>query len=81
MLAQRKEDLELGLLEERGQKKAKSPETIAASKKKRVGVFLGRLLQLPRPVVPTVACVLLLPLQAVDASARDVPVASADVLP
>ena len=78
--AQLNEDLELGMLEQRGQKKAKSPETNAASKKKRVGVYLGHLLQLPRPVVPTVACVLLSQQQAADAAARGVPVALADLV-
>ena len=53
-LAQLREDLELGMLElvalERTPKKAKP----AASKKAEVGVYLGHLLQPPRPVVPTV---------------------------
>ena len=75
--AQLNEDIELGMLEQRGQKKAKSPETDAASKKKRYGVYLGHLLQLPRPVVPTVACALLSQQQAADAVARGVPVAMA----
>ena len=52
------------MLEERGAKKAKSPEITAASKKKEVGVYLGELLRQQRAVVPTVACVLLLPHQA-----------------
>ena len=78
--AQLKEDLELGLLEEPRPKKAKSPETSAAYKKKHVGVYLGHLLQRPRPVVPTVACVLLSQQQAADAAARGVPVAMADVV-
>ena len=44
-LAQLREDLELGMLEQRSLPKAKSPKTTAASKKKEVGVYLGELLR------------------------------------
>ena len=80
-LAQLREDLELGMLEERGKKKAKSPKTIAAPKKLEYGVYLGNLLQQPQHVVPTVSAVLLLPHQSAAAAARGVPVAFADPLP
>ena len=79
--AQLREDLELGMLEERGQKKAKSPKTTAATKKVDYGVYLGHLLQQPQPVVPTVPSVLLLPHQSAAAAARGVAVAFADPLP
>jgi hypothetical protein len=79
-LAQLREDLELGMLElvalERTPKKAKP----AASKKAEVGVYLGHLLQPPRPVVLTVAGALLSPQQAAAAVARGVPVAYADFM-
>ena len=78
--AQLREDLDLGMLDEPRSKKAKSPKTNAAYKKKEVGVYLGHLLQLPRPVVLTVACVLLSEQQAAAAAARCVPVAMADVV-
>ena len=80
-LAQLCEDLELGMLEECGKKKAKSPKTIAAPKKLEYGVYLGHLLQQPQHVVPTVPAVLLLPHQSAAAAARCVPVAFADPLP
>ena len=79
-LAQLREDLELGMLEERSLLKAKSPKTTAASKKKEVGVYLGELLRQQQADVPTVACLLLSQQQAADAAARGVPVAMADVL-
>ena len=47
--AQLREDLDLGMLDEPRSKKAKSPKTNATYKKKVVGVYLGHLLQLPRP--------------------------------
>ena len=78
--AQLREDLDLGMLDEPRSKKAKSPKTNATYKKKEVGVYLGHLLQLPRPVVLTVACVLLSEQQAAAAAARCVPVAMADVV-
>ena len=78
--AQLREDLDLGMLDEARSKKAKSPKTNAPYKKKEVGVYLGHLLQLPRPVVPTVACVLLSQQHAAAAAARCVPVAIADAV-
>ena len=48
-LAQLREDLELGMLEQRSLPKAKSPKTTAASKKNEVGVYLpGRAAEAPR---------------------------------
>ena len=79
-LAQLREDLELGMLEQRSLPKAKSPKTTTASKKKEVGVYLGELLRQQRADVPTVACVLLSQQQAAAAVARGVPVAYTDVL-
>ena len=76
-LAQVKEDLELGMFEERGKKKAQPAATIATSTKKEAGVYLGRLLQLPRADVLCVRAVLL----SAAAAARGVAVAYADVLP
>jgi hypothetical protein len=80
-LAQVKEDLELGMFEERGKKKAQPAATIATSTKKEAGVYLGRLLQLPRADVLCVRAVLLSEQQAAAAAARGVAVAYADVLP
>ena len=62
---------------------AKMPEVAGgsgASKKAPRLTYLGDLLQQPRPVVPTVAAVLLSPQQAAAAVARGVPVAYADVV-
>jgi hypothetical protein len=80
-LAQVKEDLELGMFEERGKKKAQPAATIATSTKKEAGVYLGRLLQLPRADVLCVRAVLLSEQQAAAAAARGVAVAYADAPP
>ena len=79
--AQLKEDLELGLLEQRPKKTSAAPAAFAASKKIEVGTYLGYLHPRPQPVVPRVACALLSPQQAGAAVARGVPVAYADILP
>ena len=79
--AQMKEDLDLGILEERGQKKPQPPASDATSKKKDVGVYLGHLLQQQRADVLCVWGVLLTEQQAAAAAARRVAVAYADVLP
>ena len=78
--AQLKEDLELGMPEQRSSKKPLPPATLAASRKLEVGTYLGHLRPPPPPVVPTVACALLSPQQAAAAAARGVPVAVADSL-
>ena len=80
-LAQMKEDLELGIFEERRKKKAPPPASASTSKKADVGVYLGRLLQLPRADIPCVWGVLLTEQQAAAAVARRVAVPYADVLP
>ena len=79
--AQMKEDLDLGMWEQRSRKKQTiSPATTACSRRFEVGTYLGNL-KPPPPVavVPTVACALLLPQQAAAAAARGVAVAYADV--
>ena len=82
--AQLKEDLELGMLEQRSSKKKQlSPATLAASRKLEVGTYLGHLRPLPppvAPVVPRVACAMLTPQQAAAAAARGVAVAYADAV-
>ena len=82
--AQLKEDLDLGMLEERSSKKGQlSPATLAASRKLEVGTYLGHLRPLPppvAPVVPRVACAMLTPQQAAAAAARGVAVAYADAV-
>ena len=78
--AQLREDLDLGILAERGPKKPQPPASDATSKKKDVGVYLGRLMQLPRA---DVLCVWGAPLSQQQAGAlvvRGVAVAYADVL-
>ena len=79
-LAQLREDLELGMVKEPAPKKAKLAASNAASKKAEVGVYLGRLLQPPRPVVPTVAGAPLSQQQAAAAVVRGVAVAYADFI-
>ena len=74
--AQLKEDLEVGMLEQRSSKKRLSPR----GWKLEVGTYLGHLRPPPPPVVPSVACALLSPQQAAAAAARGVPVAVADSL-
>ena len=79
--AQMKEDLELGMLEQRAAKTPATPATTAAAKKPEVGTYLGYLLRPPPPaVVPRVACALLNRQQAGDAVARGVPVAYAELI-
>ena len=80
--AQMKEDLDLGIHPESSAKKAKAQQRASTdtSKKKDVGVYLGRLLQQPRT---DVLCVWGAPLsqqQAAALVARGVAVAYADVL-
>ena len=77
--AQLREDLELGTLEQAPAKKPEPADGSGASKKVPRLTYLGDLLQQPRPVVPTVAAVLLSPQQAAAAVTRGVPVAYADV--
>jgi hypothetical protein len=78
--AQLREDLDLGILAEQSPKKPQPPASDATSKKKDVGVYLGRFLQLPRADVPCVWAVLLSEQQAAAPAARGTPVAYADVL-
>ena len=78
--AQLREDLDLGIHVERSQKKPQPPASDDTSKKKDVGVYLGRLLQLPRADVLCVWAVLLSQQQAAAAVARGVAVAYAEVL-
>ena len=55
--AQLKEDLSLGMLEQRQpSQKPVTPATAAAPKRWELGTLLGRLPQPPRAVIPTVAC-------------------------
>ena len=78
--AQMKEDLDLGILEERSTKKAQPRASTDTSKKADVGVYLGRLLQQQRA---DVLCVWGAPLsqqQAAALVARRVAVAYAEVL-
>ena len=81
-LAQLREDIELGMLQQPAPKKpaasAAAPVASATSNRSEVGVYLGYLLQRAPPVVPTVACALLSPQQAAAAAARGVAVAYAD---
>ena len=79
-LAQLREDLELGTLEQPAAKKPQPAAASGTSKKAPRLVYLGDLLQPPPPVVPTVACVLLTPQQAAHAAARGVAVAYADAV-
>ena len=73
------EDRSLGMLEQRQpSEKQPSPATAAAPKRWELGTLLGRLPQLPRAVIPTVACALLSQQQAAAAAARGVPVAYAE---
>ena len=76
--AQLKEDIELGMQQQRAAKKTPTPATNAAPKKREVGTYLGYLRPPPQPVVPCVACALLTPQQAGAAVACGVPVAYAD---
>jgi hypothetical protein len=78
--AQMKEDLDLGIHPESSAKKAQQRASTDTSKKKDVGVYLGRLLQQPRT---DVLCVWGAPLsqqQAAALVARGVAVAYADVM-
>jgi hypothetical protein len=78
--AQLREDLDLGIHAERSTKKAQPRASTDTSKKAETGVYLGRLLQLPRT---DVLCVWAAPLsqqQAAALVARGVAVAYADVL-
>ena len=85
--AQLKEDLELGMLEQRSRKQQQQqPATLTASRKLEVGTYLGYLRLPPMaaaPVVPTVAmtvaCAMLSEQQAALAVARGVAVTYADV--
>ena len=79
-LAQLREDLDFGMVEEKAPKKAQTPATNTAPKKADVGVFLGDLLRQQRAVIPLVRAVLLSPQQAAAAVARGVAVAYADFL-
>ena len=67
--AQLREDLELGMLEQRAPKKAQPAAPNEPSKKAEVGVFLGTLLAQQRPGVPTVRAWLLSQQQAAAALA------------
>ena len=80
--SQMKEDLKLGMPSlQQQQTKQRSPATAAATKKREVGVFLGELLRLQQPIIPTVACALLSSQQAAAAAARGVAVAYAEPIP
>ena len=68
-LAQLREDLELGMLEQRAPAKAQPPAPKENSKKAQVGVYLGTLLAQQRAVVPTVTAWLLSQQQAAAALA------------
>ena len=68
-LAQLREDLELGMLEERVQKKQKKAAANEPSKKAQVGVYLGTLLAQQRAGIPTARAYLLSQQQAAAALA------------
>ena len=79
-LAQMKEDLELGIFEERGGKNPSSTTVDDSFNKAQVGVYLGDLLRQEREGVPCVRAVLLSPQQAAAAVARGVALAYAEVI-
>ena len=68
-LAQLREDLELGMLEQRAPKEAQPPAPNETSKKAQVGVYLGTLLAQQRAGVPTTRAWLLSEQQAAAALA------------
>ena len=78
--AQLREDLELGMLEPRGEKKEAPAATNATSKKIEVGTYLGYMRQPQWTAVPTVSCAVLSRQQAAAAVARGVAVAYADAV-
>ena len=78
--AQMKEDLDLGILEQRSSKKrATSPATTAASRRFEVGTYLGNL-KPPQPAILTVHCASLTTQQAAAAVARGVRVTFAEAV-
>jgi len=72
-LAQLREDLELGMLEQRAPQKAQPPAANEPSKKLEGGVYLGTLLAQQRAVVPSARAWLLSPQQAAAALAGGMP--------
>ena len=79
-LAQLREDLELGILEEHAPKIMESPAGIAVAQPPVLGGAPGALLQWPQAGVPQVRAVLLSEQQAAAAAARGVAMAVADLL-
>ena len=71
--AQLREDLELGMLEQRAPQTAQPPAANEPSKKAQVGVYLGTLLAQQRAVVPSARAWLLSPQQAAAALAGGMP--------
>ena len=79
-LAHLRHDIDLGIVENRSNKKSQPPAGTAARKKLEVGTYLGHLLR-PLPAgIPTVACALLSQQEAAEAVARGVAVAYARVV-
>ena len=77
--AQMKEDLNLGMQQQRSSKKrVASPATIGGSRRFEVGTYLGYLKPRP-PAILTISCALLIQQQAAAAVARGVTVVFADV--
>ena len=69
-LAHLRHDIDLGIVENRSNKKSQPPAGTAARKKLEVGTYLGHLLR-PLPAgIPTVACALLSQQEAAEAAAR-----------
>ena len=79
-LAQLREDLELGILEQHAPKIKESPAGIAVAQPPVLGGAPGALLQWPQAGVPQVRAVLLSEQQAAAAAARGVAMAVADLL-
>ena len=79
-LAQLREDLELGILEQQAPKIMESPAGIAVAQPPVLGGAPGALLQWPQAGVPQVRAVLLSEQQAAAAAARGVAMAVADLL-
>ena len=79
-LAQLREDLELGILEQHAPKIMESPAGIAVAQPPVLGGAPGALLQWPQAGVPQVRAVLLSERQAAAAAARGVAMAVADIL-
>ena len=78
-IAQLREDLDLGIVEQRSAAKPQPPAGTAAPRKVEVGIYLGHLLRPPRAGIPTVAVAVLCQQEAAEAAARGVAVAYARV--